>query len=116
MIVSANYSDIGLNLKTVETPLLGYWDLDLYCTFTNSEFASLIDAGGFLGIPTMLYDEIQKVVLQGKFQIYRMEDEIQSSKGNTVFASYSPVVEQGKVSGFYFHVAVIPFGHKKSIT
>ncbi len=98
--------------------MLAYWDKDLVCRFANSSYikwfgmspADMIDK---MTLPVLLGPLYEKNVhyikraLQGKRQVFERDIQLPGGDVKTTIATYTPEIVEGKVMGFYAHVADI---------
>ncbi|QEC62387.1 hypothetical protein FRZ54_07245 [Mucilaginibacter ginsenosidivorans] len=115
MFVKSSFAEHGLDIQSISSPLLSYWDKELVCRFANEAYAAaagivlerltgnrMSTIASAVQIPDNNY--VRKV-LQGKMQLFIIGGTSQSRKNRGVIASYSPVYGNGEVEGFYFHAA-----------
>ena len=119
--VSRSLSELSLLISDHVTAMLAYWDKDLVCRYANSAYVDWFGKTKEQMINNIRIDELLgplyeknlpyiKGVLLGKKQLF--EREIPIPGGTEVrhsLATYIPDINNGKVLGFFVHVADVTY-------
>lgn len=118
---SRNLGELALLISDQVNAMLAYWDKDLVCRFANSAYVDWFGKTKEQMINNIRIDEllgplyeknlpyIQSVLL-GKKQLF--EREIPKPDGSGIrhsLATYIPDINNGKVLGFFVHVAEVTY-------
>jgi len=118
---SRNLGELSLLISDHVTAMLAYWDKDLVCRYANSAYVDWFGKTKEQMINKIRIDELLgplyeknlpyiKGVLSGKKQLFEREIPIPESKGvRHSLATYIPDIVNGKVLGFFVHVADVSY-------
>ncbi|HZX57546.1 MAG TPA: PAS domain-containing sensor histidine kinase [Mucilaginibacter sp.] len=111
-----NFNSYGLAVTDHVSAMLAYWDSDLVCRFANAAYIDWFGIGREEMINKMtLYELLGPLysanrqyidgVLAGKPQTFEREIKSPDGRVRHTIVNYFPDVADGKVQGFYTHVA-----------
>jgi PAS domain-containing protein len=117
MFVKIDFRQLGLNIRTIPPPMLGYWGRDLVCRFANAAYAECLgyqahEMPGRVNLLDILGGHLRdhpyiQQVLSGKMQLFVFENPLSPLQDKHIIASYSPVFANGVVEGFYIYVTCL---------
>jgi len=118
---SRNLGDLALLISDQINAMLAYWDKDLLCRYANSAYVDWFGKTKEQMINKIHIDELLgplyeknlpyiKGVLLGKKQVFEREIPIPDGSGvRHSLATYIPDINNGKVLGFFVHVAEVTY-------
>jgi PAS domain S-box-containing protein len=107
---------IALLVTDHVTAMIAYWDKDLICRFANASYmkwfgkksADMVDKMTMMELLGPLYQKNLPYItaaLNGELQTFEREIPLPTGEIRHSLASYIPDIEEGKVKGFFVHVA-----------
>lgn len=118
MVIPKTFDSVGIAVANHVSAMLAYWDKDLVCRFANDAYRHWFgktrdEMVGRMTIKELLgplYEKNRPYIegaLAGIAQTFEREITLPSGKLRHVLANYVPDVEDGRVKGFFVHVADI---------